>query len=122
MKRHEGLTKAQSSLLTQARTGDIGLRDFLFRFKVPGVATPYCECGEGRETVEHLVVWCPKPSKPRTWEPHEIRSHRDLQLVLQGVGTRSVRFVRMVLNWLMDLDQLPQYSLARMLELEQAEG
>ena len=61
LKRHEGLTKAQSSLLFQARTGDIGLRDYLFRVKVPEVNTPYCECGERRETVEHLVVWCPDP-------------------------------------------------------------
>jgi hypothetical protein len=55
LKKHEGLTKAQSSLLTQVRTGDIGLRDYLFRCKVPEVPTPYCSCGEGRETVEHLV-------------------------------------------------------------------
>jgi hypothetical protein len=56
LRRHEGLTKAQSSLLEQARTGDIGLRDYLFRLNVPGVLTPYCECGEGRETVEYLVI------------------------------------------------------------------
>ena len=54
--RHEGLTKAESSLLTQARTGAIGLKDFLFRAKVPRISTPYCECGRGRETVEHLAV------------------------------------------------------------------
>ena len=63
LKKHEGLTKAQSSLLTQARTGDIGLRDFLFKVKVPGVATPYYEYGEGREIVEHLVTWYPTPPK-----------------------------------------------------------
>ena len=66
LKRHQGLTKAQSSLLTQARTGDIGFRDYLFRFKVPGVPTPLCSCGEGKETVEHLVAWCPSPPKQRT--------------------------------------------------------
>ncbi len=56
LQKHQGLTKAQSSLLTQARIGAIGLRDFLFRAKVPGVYTPYCDCGQGREIVEHLVV------------------------------------------------------------------
>jgi hypothetical protein len=119
LKRHQGLTKAQSSLLIQARTGDIGLRDYLFRFKVPGVSTPYCSCGEGRETVEHLVVWCPDPPWPRTWKNNEIRSHRDLQTVLRGVGARSARLARRVLNWLMDSGRLLEYSLARRLELEQ---
>ena len=122
LKRHEGLTKAQSSLLTQARTGDIGLQDFLFRAKVPGVNTPYCACGEGKETVEHLVVWCPDPPLQRPWETREIRSHRDLQTVLRGVGARSARLARRVVTWLMDSGRLLEYSLARRLELETGEG
>ena len=48
LKRHEGLTKAQSTLLSQARIGDIGLKDYLFKVKVPEVRTPYCGCGEGK--------------------------------------------------------------------------
>lgn len=122
LRRHEGLTKAQSSLLTQTRTGDIGLRDYLFRRKVPGIPTPHCECGEGRETVEHLVVWCSDPPQQKTWDGNEIRSHRDLQLVLRGVGARSIRLVKRVLNWLMDSGRLLEYSLARKLELETGEG
>ncbi|EAQ83068.1 hypothetical protein CHGG_10886 [Chaetomium globosum CBS 148.51] len=120
--RHEGLTKAQSSLLSQARIGDIGLRDYLFRVKVPEVRTPYCECGRGRETVEHLVVWCPDPPLQRPWDGREIRSHRDPQTVLRGVGARSRRFVRKVLGWLMDSGRLLEYSLARRLELETVDG
>ena len=56
LRRHEGLTKAQSTLLSQARIGDIGLKDYLFKVKVPEVRTPYCGYGEGREIVEYLVV------------------------------------------------------------------
>ena len=41
LERHQGLTKAQSSLLVQARIGDIGLRDYLFKRKVLGTLTPY---------------------------------------------------------------------------------
>ncbi|EAQ91345.1 hypothetical protein CHGG_03280 [Chaetomium globosum CBS 148.51] len=58
LRRHDGLSKAKSSLLIRIRTGAIGLRDFLFTRGVPEVLTPACECGEGRETAEHLVVWC----------------------------------------------------------------
>ena len=56
LRRHNNLIRAESSLLTQARIGAIGLKDFLFRARVPGIITPYCACGSGRETVEHLVV------------------------------------------------------------------
>ena len=121
LKRHEGLTKAQSSLLFQARTGDIGLRDYLFKVKVPEVRTPFCECGERREIVEHLAVWCPDPPLQRPWE-REIRTHRDLQTVLRGVGARSRRLIKRVLGWLMDSGRLPEYSLARRLELETVGG
>jgi hypothetical protein len=68
--------------------------------------------------VEHLVVWCPDPPLKRPWEDREIRSHRDLQTILRGVGARSRRLVRKVLSWLMDSGRLLEYSLARRLELE----
>ncbi len=47
LKRHEGLSKAKSSLLVQIRTGDIGLRDFLFKRGVPEVLTPTASAGRG---------------------------------------------------------------------------
>ena len=44
--------------MIQAYIGDIGLREYLFRRKVPEVTTPYCGLyeGEGKEIVEHLAV------------------------------------------------------------------
>ncbi|KAK4126251.1 hypothetical protein N657DRAFT_300118 [Parathielavia appendiculata] len=58
LERHEGLTKTESSLLTQAQTSAIGLKDFIFWARVSRIPTFYCECGQGRKTVEHLAVWC----------------------------------------------------------------
>jgi hypothetical protein len=121
LKRHNGLTKAQSSLLTQARTGAIGLKDFLFRAHIPGITTPYCTYGSGRETVEHLVVWCPDPPKPKTWMATGIYSRRDLQWALRGKTLRARRVARKILSWLMDIGLLLEYSLARKLELESVE-
>ena len=118
LRRHEGLNKARSSLLVQIRTGAIGLRDFLFKRGVPGVLTPYCECGEGRETVEHLVMWCSAPPLTRTWERAEVRTRRDFYSVLQGTGPSAARLAGRILCWLMDSGRLPMYSLARQLELE----
>ncbi len=120
LRKHEGLTKAQSSLLTQARTGAIGLQDFLFRAKVPGVNTPYCDCGQGRETVEHLVIEC-SDLQQRTWDRREIGSKEDLQTILQGARPRRW-LLRRVLGWLMGCGRLREYSLAVRLGLETGDG
>ena len=58
LKKHRDLLKHESSLLTQIRTGKVGLRAFLFEHKVPEVATPWCPCGEAPETAAHLVLDC----------------------------------------------------------------
>ncbi|EAQ86126.1 hypothetical protein CHGG_07379 [Chaetomium globosum CBS 148.51] len=116
LRRHDGLSKAKSSLLIQIRTGGIGLRDFLFTRGVPEVLTPACECGEGRETAEHLVVWCFAPPLTRRWERTGIWTRRDFYSVLPT----TARLARRVLDWLMDSGKLPMYNLARRLELEAA--
>jgi hypothetical protein len=116
---HENLSKARSSLLIQARTGFIGLKDFLFKVKVPGVVTPYCECGMGRETVEHLVVWCSKPPKPRPWRGAEISSRRDLYKVLHGEHSgNETGMAKTVVDWLLGSGRLPEYRLASKLDME----
>ena len=68
------------------------------------------------------MAWCPSPPKQRTWENNEIRSHRDLQTVLRGVGARSARLARRVLNWLIGSGCLLEYSLANRLGLETGDG
>ena len=68
-KAYNGLTKAESSVLTQARSRKIGFRAFLFERKVPGVPTPLCECGEAQETVGHRLQGC--TAYPEAQELHE---------------------------------------------------
>ena len=55
---YERTAKAYGSVICQARTGKIGLREFLFRRRVPTVTTPICPCGEGPQNVEHLLTEC----------------------------------------------------------------
>ncbi|EDU49145.1 predicted protein [Pyrenophora tritici-repentis Pt-1C-BFP] len=42
----------------QLRTKKIGLRDFLFTQRVPGVTSSRCQCGERRQTVAHILLHC----------------------------------------------------------------
>ncbi|EAQ93895.1 hypothetical protein CHGG_02130 [Chaetomium globosum CBS 148.51] len=113
LRRHDGLSKAKSSLLIQIRTGAIGLRDFLFTRGVPEVLTPACECGEGRETAEHLVVWCLAPPLTRRWERTGIRTRRDFYSVLHGINPTTARLARRVLDWADGLGEAADVQLSQ---------
>jgi hypothetical protein len=58
LKLHEGLRRAESALLTQARMGRIGLAKFLYRRSVPGFTTATCQCRAGHETPRHMALYC----------------------------------------------------------------
>ena len=47
------------------RTGKIGLRQFLFERKVPGIVDGRCECRQGNQTVEHVLLNCRRYNKER---------------------------------------------------------
>ena len=55
---YEHSAKAYGSLICQARTGKIGLREFLFLCRVPDVASPMCPCGIDNHNVTHLLTTC----------------------------------------------------------------
>ncbi len=66
---HRGLEKAESSVLVQARTGVIGLREYLFRRRVPEIDTLYCEeCKGGYyENLAYILVACSYEDERRLW-------------------------------------------------------
>ena len=115
-KRHKGLRKYESSVLTQARTGAIGLRAFLFRRGVPEVATPLCRCGEAPETAFHVVAECEQLESARgplrdALAPRALRTRRDLASLLEDRRT-----ARIVARWLVSSGRLPEFTLARRIE------
>ena len=58
LKIHNNLMKAESALTTQIRTEKIGLANFLFNRRVPGVMTPACSCGWQKQTAKHIILHC----------------------------------------------------------------
>jgi hypothetical protein len=80
---HQGLRKAESAVLTQLRTGKIGFNSFLYARKVPGIASPDCECNGGPMTVRHVVLECPKWQQEREELGEPLRTN-DLRRVLSS--------------------------------------
>jgi len=73
---HEGLRKAESSLLAQIRKGIIGLRAFFSEQKVPDIASPVCPCGISQETSAHVAAYCSSILSTRRGLPPRWRSRR----------------------------------------------
>ena len=92
---HEGLTKRQSAILVQLRTEKIGLRDFLFRRKVPDVLDPMCTCQEGRQTVRHILLTCRKLRDIRRQELGHLPEGNDLRAILskRKVAIKAIKLI-----------------------------
>ncbi|KAK1529175.1 zinc knuckle [Colletotrichum costaricense] len=71
LKYYQGLTRAQSSMLFQCRSGVIGLNGYLFSLKANLVETHRCRCGHPMQTAEHLFAHC----KQLTFERSRLRKH-----------------------------------------------
>ena len=104
---HAGLSKAQSSILTQVRTGKIGLAAFLCKRRVPGFPTPACSCGAQWETARHVVVACPRLLRARC-SLHAAASTTDYQVM-----TSRPRPAAALTAWILRHGVLPQFSWAQ---------
>jgi hypothetical protein len=108
LKLHEGLRKAESALLTQARTGRIGLAKFLYGRSVPGFTTATCQCRAGHETPRHMALYCTYEADRRHYL-HVGKNRTYTQMV--GTNEGAKHFVR----WMMYSGRLRQFALAKRL-------
>ena len=100
------LPKPYSSLLTQIRTGKIGLAAFLHQRRVPGVDSPACPCGWRWETAKHIILNCPRFTQQR-WQLRQQVPSTDFQQL-----TSNPRAAAVVTKWFLSLDLLSQFSWA----------
>jgi hypothetical protein len=57
-KTYKNLYKHEALVLMQARTGCVGMAEFLFRRHVPNVLIPLYSCGRASETLEYVLLYC----------------------------------------------------------------
>jgi hypothetical protein len=100
---HRSQPKWKSSLIIQLRTGKIGLNQFLYHKKVPGVESTSCPCNEGPHTPQHLLLTC--------------RTHRDLRRQLgihPGIPLRELlgkpELAKTAVEFIKSIDTLRQFA------------
>jgi len=94
---HVGLRKAKSSILTQIRTGRVGLASFLNRARVPDFASSKCQCGQEEETAAHIIACCPRFAEQRRSLANPLTGRQDVQ-ALRKLSRRSEETGEMVLK------------------------
>lgn len=82
LKIHHDLTKRQRAFVVQIRTEKIGLNDFLYSQMVSGITDPGCECGEGRQTVDHILLQCQEFNELQVRKLGRLQAQGDLRKIL----------------------------------------
>ena len=104
-KRHDALTKAESSALTQLRIEWIGLNSFLNKMHVPGFTSKQCPCGFQNYTGKHLLILCPEQERSTLFKKGGTRDYREL--------LDSRRGAKAAAKWLINTGILEQFRLAQ---------
>lgn len=100
------MSRTESSVIVQARTGKIGLLSYLHLIGAEN--SKNCLCGEGVQSVQHILLCCPELEELREimWER---RRKTDLKTLLElsELAKRAAQF-------LINTRLLPQFSHANL--------
>jgi hypothetical protein len=106
----ENFTRAGSTVATLLRTERIGLNDYLCRRRVPGYSKPDCDCSWQRQTLKHIILFCPAHSTGQAKMLSEAKTTDYMKLLSMEAGLRAVT------KWFLQRDVLTQFSLARTMD------
>ncbi|PQE14736.1 reverse transcriptase protein [Rutstroemia sp. NJR-2017a BBW] len=109
LKLHKGLSKAESAILIQSRTGRTSCAHFLNIRGVPGYESPVCtHCYTGAETVEHILLHCSAERARRQW-----RGGTTITELLDSPDR-----TQQVAKWLIQSGRFEHFRLANQLQYE----
>jgi hypothetical protein len=98
------------------RTEEIGLVQFIFSRNVPGIDTPNCQCGGFRQTVKHVLRFCPQFENIRP-NLFSTAGTNDTRSIL-----KTVKDLQAATKWIMQTNLLKQYLIAKEQLYGNAEG
>ena len=104
---HTKLTKVESMINMLLRTKHIGFNRYLYHQKVLGHPTPAYPCGHNRQSIMHMVVFCPRHAtgQAEMYYCAGTSSYRELLTKLKAAKT--------VTNWFIQTNLLPYLLPAR---------
>jgi hypothetical protein len=110
------MLKHEASVLMQARTGCMGMAEFLFRRHIPDVPSPLCNCGHASKTPEHVLLRCSRTEDDR----QEIRQ----KVAFIALCTRrdlaqlTIKYPKLTAEWLLRTGRFSLYDKVQRLQEE----
>ncbi|VTT82833.1 unnamed protein product [Fusarium fujikuroi] len=104
LKRYRGLSRAQSTMLIQCRTGYIALNKYLHW--INAYESPLCDCGAADETVFHAFIQCEMLATARI-ELYTALGHQDFYRMLSEKPEIAA-------DWAITHFQIPQFEYAKL--------
>ncbi len=75
--------------------------------KVPGIRNAECSCGWRKQTVKHILLFCPELAKERRELIEQVGTSDYRQILTQKHGIRAAA------RWMIKIGRLDQFSLAQ---------
>jgi hypothetical protein len=113
---YKDMPKHEASVLMQARTGCMGMAEFLFRRHVPDIPSPLCSCGHAPETPEHVLLRCSGTEDDK----QEIRQ-KIASIALRtrrNLAQLTIKYPKLTAEWLLRTGRFSLYDKAQRLQEE----
>ena len=104
LKMRSQLPRRDTTMATLVRSECIGLRAFLHKRRVPGFDNPACDCGGGRQTAKHTIMFCTKWDRATLFTAGS-QDYRKMVSTARGIQA--------ITRWMISCGILEQFNLYR---------